>query len=68
MTQETQTFRCRGSGRWDVLGLCKEQSEGSNPALIIVGEKKQGLSQDRRAVYWKDIPVVSLLLPEQIFA
>lgn len=68
MTQETQIFRCRGSGCWDVLGLCKEQSEGSNPALITVGEKRQGLSQDRRAVCWKDIPVVSLLLPEQIFA
>ena len=39
MTQETQTFGCRGSDCWDVLGLCKEQSKGSDPELMIMGEK-----------------------------
>lgn len=41
MTQETQTFGYRGSDHWDVLGRCKEQSKGSDPELIIVGEKSQ---------------------------
>lgn len=51
-----------------MLGLCKKKSEGFDPELIIVGEKSQELAQERRALCWKDIPVVSLLLPEQIFA
>jgi len=41
-----------------VLGLCKEQSEGSDPELVVVREKSWELAQERRAVCWKDIPVV----------
>lgn len=68
MSQETQAFGYRGSDCRGVRGLCKEQSEGFDPELVIVGEKSQELAQDRRAFCWKDIPVVSLLIPEQIFA
>lgn len=58
MTQETPTFGYRGSDCWGVLGLRKEQSEGSDPELVIGGEISQDLAQDRRAVFWKRIPVV----------
>lgn len=53
--KEAQAFGYRGSDFCDELGLCEEQNKGSNPELIIIGEKSQELRQDRRAACWKTI-------------
>lgn len=57
LTQKTQIFGYGGSDFWDMLRLCKEQREGSNPMLIILGKKSQDLAHGRKAVHWEGIPL-----------